>query len=210
MIRRLLFALVAFVPAVLVLIEVFSPGVVEGRIEDRVERRVPDATTVDASLDSFPFVTRLGLTGTVKQLTVDLEGVERAGLAFALITVELEGIQLDRAALYDNDFRLESIDEGAITAEFTEEALSAAVGAEVQLEPGQAVVTVAGQEVAAPVEVSGGNLILSGGALSVPLPTSDLFPCDLEGEIVAGRARLRCGVDEVPPILLRAAESQVP
>ena len=210
MIRRLLFALVAFVPAVAVLVEVFSPGVVEERIEERVENRVPDATTVDASLDSFPFVTRLSLTGRVRELTVDLEGVERAGLAFARISVELQGIQLDRTALYDSDFRLESIDEGAITAEFTEEALSAAVGTEVQLEPGQAVVTVAGQEIAAPVEVSGGNLVLSGGAFSVPLPTSDLFPCDLEGEVLAGRARLTCGVDEVPPLLLRAAETQLP
>jgi len=207
-IRRLIFFLVALVPATAVLVEVFAPSLVEDRIEDRVEERVPDATTVSASLDSFPFVTRLGLTGSVKELTVDLEGVERAGLAFAVITLELSGIQLDRKALYNNDFRLHSIDEGAITAEFTEEALSAAVGTEVQLEPGQAVLTVSGQEVATPVEVSGGQLVLSGGGITVPLPTTDLFPCDLEGEILAGRARLRCSVDEVPPILLRAAEAE--
>ena len=206
MIRRLVFALVAFIPAVAILVEVFTPAVVEDRIEQRVESRVADATNVVADLDSFPFVTRLGLTGRVKHLTVDLEGVERAGLRFATITLDLDGIQLDRNALYDNDFKLRSIDEGTITAEFTEEALSDAVGTEVQLEPGEAVVTVAGQELRAPVEIAGGALVLAGGSLSVPLPTGDLFPCDLEGEILAGRARLRCTVEEVPPILLRAAE----
>jgi hypothetical protein len=208
-IRRLVFFLVALVPAVFVLVEVFTPAVVEGRIEDRVEARVPDATSVDASIESFPFVTRLGLTGRVKHLTVDLDGVERAGLAFATISVDLDGIQLDREALYDKEFDLQSIDEGSITAEFTEEALSSAVGTDVQLEPGEAIVTVAGQEIGAAVEVSGGEIVLANGALRVPLPTTDLFPCDLEGEILAGRARLTCAVDEVPPILLRAAEAGV-
>ena len=209
MIRRLVFVLVALVPALAVLVEVFTPSLVEDRIEERVEAHVPDATSVSAELDSFPFVTRVGLPGRVKRLTVGLDGVERAGLAFATIAIDLDGIQLDRAALYDNDFKLRSIDEGAIVAEFTEEALSAAVGTDVQLEPGRAVVTVAGQEVGAPVEVVDGRLLLAGGALTVPLPTSDLFPCELDGEILAGRARLTCDLDEVPPILLRAAESEV-
>ena len=207
MIRRLLFAVAVLVPGALVLVEFFTPRMVEERIEERVEARVADATDVAASLDSFPFVTRLGLTGRVKRLTVDLAGVERSGLAFATIGMELDGIELDRSALYDKDFRLQSIDEGTITAEFTEEALSAALGADVELRPGEAVVTTGGQEVATPVTVEGDRLVLAAGALGVTLPTEDLFPCQLESEVLAGRARLRCTVEEVPPVLLRAAEA---
>lgn len=212
MIRKLVvFVLAVLVPAAAVLVEFMTPPAVEERIEDRVAERVPEAISVAAELDSFPLVSRLLLTGRVESLTVELDDVRRE-IRFDVIELELEGIDIDRRALVDSSFEIDSIDSGVITAELTEEALSEVVGVPVELLPDRARATVAGQQIEVSVVVRGDTLVVDGGGrslASVPLPTDDLFPCALEGRLLSGRARLTCTVTDVPPVLLRAVNRAV-
>ena len=189
--------------------EIITPPVVEEAIEERVNDRVPDATAVEAEVDSFPFVARLLATGRVEKLTVDLAGVERQLLEFALIRVEADGIRLNRSALTGGEVQVRSIDRGTITAEITAGAISDVLGVPVRLTPGRATATVAGAEVTAEVTVAAGVLRLAAGSVSasVTLPRDDLFPCDLSGQVLTGRALLRCTITDVPPVLLELAAS---
>lgn len=194
--------------AVGVAAELLAPPVVEDGIEQRVAARVPDATTIDAEIDSFPFVGRLLLTGRVERLTVDLEGVERQLLEFAVIRIEAEGIRLNRTALSGGEVDIRSIDRGTIVAEITADAISNVLGVPVTLAPGRATASVAGREISAEIVVTDGVLRVVAGAVSaeVTLPRDDLFPCALSGRVLSGRALLRCTITDVPPVLLELAE----
>ena len=213
--RRALVLVLVLLGVVLVVAagaEILGPPVAERAIERRVAERL-EVQSVDARLEGFPVVPRLLATGKVARLDVDLRGLVRPELTIDTVRVRLAGIELVRGSFLDGEPRFERIDRGEVEAEITEDELEAALPgvAGLRLTPGRATVDVAGVAVDVGVSVSDGALRLDLGplpAVSLPLPT-DILPCPLDGEVLEGRVRLSCTLDEVPDWVLREANRSV-
>lgn len=183
-----IFRLLVVVVAVAWLVgELAVVPIAEGRIEQRVAELNRDAAIVGAGIDSFPLVSRLIFTGRVANVTLTLERVARARLTFAEIRFELSGIEVDRSTLFHRQPRVTAIDRGSITAKIDAGALGDIASA-AGLTP----------------RVRGRSLVV--GPLSFPIP-SDLVPCQPEVEVAGRDVIVSCTIDEVPKVLLDAAQS---
>ena len=178
----------------------------ESQIRDRVVIAAEPAGETSARIDSFPFLGRLLTSGEVSRLRVAAADVTVEELTMARVALDLHGVTLDRDRLLsDQKVVLSELDRGTATAEVTAEQLSERLGVNVTLEPGRARVRVAGQTVSAAASVTDNTLRLSVAGLSVPalrIPRLPLLPCVADAEILAGRVRLTCSVDQVPAELV--------
>lgn len=183
-----LFRLLIVVLAVAWLVgELAVVPIAEGRIEQRVAELNRDAANASAGIDSFPLVSRLIFTGKVNHVTLTLERVARARLTFAEIRFELSGIEVDRSSLFQQQPKVTAIDRGTITATIDAGVLGNIASA--------AGVT---------PRVRGRSLVV--GPVSFPIP-SDLVPCEPEVDVVDRDVIVSCTIDEVPKVLLDAAQN---
>ncbi len=180
--------------------------VAESQLRKRVEAASPPAGAASARIESFPFLGRLLLSGDVSRIRVAVADVTVEGLTFARVALDLSKVTFDRDRLLSQQqVVLESLERGAAVAEVTQEHLSERLGVTVTLEAGRARVLVAGQTVTATASVRHNTLRLAVAGLSVPalqIPRLPLLPCVADAEILPGRIRLTCSVDQVPAELL--------
>jgi hypothetical protein len=188
--RKLVIVLVVLLAGAWLVVEIVSIPVGERMVEERVAERNENAATVTADIDSFPLVTRVLLTGNVKELTVTLDEVARQAVTFAQVRFEFAGIEIDRSSLRGGDFRVTAIDRGTITATIDLGAVGGALGR---------IATRAGLD----VRVSGRTLFV--GPASIEL-SSELLPCDPDARIEGDQVVLSCTIDEVPEALIEAAQ----
>jgi hypothetical protein len=188
--KKLVIVLVVLLAGVWLAVELVSIPVGERMVEQRVAERNENAATVTADIDSFPLVTRVFLTGNVKELTVTLDEVARQAVTFAQVRFEFAGIAVDRSSLRGGDFRVTAIDRGTITATIDLGAVGGALGR---------IATRTGLD----VRVSGRTLFV--GPASIEL-SSELLPCDPDARIEGDQVVLSCTIDEVPEALIEAAQ----
>ena len=181
-------------------------GVAESQLEDRVRDTVQPTGTTTARIESFPFLARFLTSGSVSHIRVSAADVTAERVTFARVSLDLEDVTFDRDSLLsDRQVVLESLRRGTAEAEVTQDELSERLGVPVTLEAGRARVRVAGQMVTAAAAVTDNTLRLSVSGLSVPalrIPRLSVLPCVADAEILAGRVRLTCQVDELPAELL--------
>ena len=190
----------------LIAADIGARTVAESQIRDRVVIAAGPAGETTARIDSFPFLVRLLTSGEVSRLRVAAADVTVEQLTMARVALDLHGVTLDRDRLLsEQKVVLSDLDRGTATADITAEQISERVGVTVTLEPGRARVRVAGQSVTATASVTDNTLRLSVSGLTVPalrIPRLPLLPCVADAEILAGRVRLTCSVDQVPPELV--------
>jgi hypothetical protein len=181
-------------------------SVAEGQLRDRVAAAASPAGGTTAVIESFPFVGRLLTSGEVSRVRVGASDVTVDGLTFARVGLDLRRVTFDRNRLFsERKVVLSSLDRGTATAEVTAEELSQRLGLDITLLAGRAQVTVAGQTITATASVTDNTLHLSVTGISVPalrIPKLPLVPCVANAEILPGRVRLTCAIDEVPPELV--------
>jgi hypothetical protein len=205
-VRRLVVPLVV-VGALLLVADMVAESLAEAELEARLEQEVPQATSVSASITSFPFLGRLLTSGRVAEVDARARGLEVRGLKLDVVDVDLDGVTLDRRILVDDKrVAVTDIDHGRVTAEVTQAALSDRLGVDLRLEAGRASVTVAGRRITASLEVRNGELVVSGVGLSLPAldVVAPLLPCIANAEIVPGRVLMTCAFTEVPEELQSA------
>lgn len=181
-------------------------GVAESQLEDRVAASVGPAGSTTARIESFPFLGRLLTSGAMSHVRVSATEVTAERITFARVSLDLEEVRFDRGRLLsDRTVVLQSLRRGTAEAEVTQDRLSGVLGVPVTLEPGRVRVRVAGQLVTATASVADNVLRLAVAGLSVPalrIPKLSLLPCVADAEILAGRVRLTCEVDELPAELV--------
>jgi hypothetical protein len=206
---RKLVVLVLLLAIVLVGVEVGVRLWVDAEAEREAEANLDAVGEVDVTLRSFPVVARLLLSGEVGDMDVELVDVREEGVAVARLTARVTGLVLDRGALF-GDRRVEVVDlDGArLEARVEEAAIQALLpAATIVLTPGQATVTAGDVSITAQVAIRDRALVLAVEplpAVSIPLPSTDLLPCDPAAEIVDGAVLLACDVDDLPPALVQA------
>ncbi|MGI8807010.1 MAG: hypothetical protein ACR2KK_04060 [Acidimicrobiales bacterium] len=165
------------------------------------EAAVPVGSTT-ARIESFPFLGRLLTSGAVSRIQVSAADITVEGVTFARVALDLHEVTFDRERLMsERKVVLSDLDRGTAVAEVTQDQLSERLGVPVTLEAGRARVRVAGQTVSATASVTNNTLRLSVSGLTVPslrIPKLPLVPCVADAEILPGRIRLTCSVDEVP------------
>lgn len=190
----------------LVVADVAARGVAESQLEDRVRDTVQPTGTTTARIESFPFLGRFLTSGAVSRIRVSAAEVTAERLTFARVSLDLEDVTFDRDSLLsDRQVVLESLRRGTAEAEVTQDELSERLGVPITLEAGRARARVAGQLVTAAASVSDNTLRLTVSGQSVPalrIPRLSVLPCVADAEILAGRIRLSCEVDELPAELL--------
>ena len=189
-------------------------SVAESQLRDRVIAAAAPAGATSARIDSFPFLGRLLLSGEVSRIRVTSADVAVEGVTFASVVLELSRVTFDRDRLLsDRTVVLASLERGTATAEVTQDELSERLGFAVTLETGRASVRVGGQTLTAAATVTDNTLRLTVAGLSVPalrIPRMSLLPCVGDAEILAGRIRLTCSVDEIPPELVGRPLDELP
>lgn len=202
--KKLLLALVLLVVAAGLVAEVLTPRLVEARIEERVADNTEGRVTVEANVQSFPFLPGLATEGKIRRLTLTLDDVFGQQLP-ADASFGLEGIHLDRQALLEGTVEVRDVDRGTVSVEVTEQTLSDALGVPVDIRPDAVVLNPAGVSVEADLAVEAGNVVISAagvGGLDVPLPEN--LPCEPVLEQEEGVVRLSCGFEGLPAILAQA------
>lgn len=198
--------MLAFIAGLLVAADVGARSVAESQIRDRVVIAAGPAGETSARIDSFPFLARLLTAGDVSRIRVAASEVTVEGLTLARVALDLHGVTIERDRLLsEQKVVLTALDRGTATAEVTAEQLSERLGVAVTLEAGRARVRVAGQTVTATASVDDNQLRLTVAGFSVPrlrIPRLPLLPCVADAEILPGRIRMSCTVDQVPAELV--------
>lgn len=185
-------------------------GLAEQQAETKIAEALPQASGVTVELEGFPFALGVLMSGEVKALHVRLAEVQEAGLSAQDLSLDVQDITLDKDALIDEQ-RLVVTSIGSATAQgfVSDDAVSKVAGQTVKFSPGKAHATVRGQQIEVKASVKGRVVQLSSGipgvpAMTFPLPPSDVLPCAPELELLEGKVRLRCSIDELPATLKEA------
>lgn len=202
-----LLVIFAVILGVLAYVDVRVKEVAEAHAEQQLVEALPQASGIDVTLDGFPFVLGVLLDGKVEALHVKLTEVKEAGLSAQDLSLDVEEISLDKDALLDEQ-RLVVTDIGRAKAQgfVTDDAVSKAVGQTITFTPGKAKATFRGREVEVKASVKGRLVQLTSGipgvpSVTFPLPPGDVLPCTPELELLDGRIRLSCAIDELPKTL---------
>jgi hypothetical protein len=160
----------------------------ESKLEQQVGERTDGEAAVSADIDSFPMITRVLLTGRVKELSVTLEQVARQTLTFTDVRFDVFGIEVDRPAILRREVKITAIDSGTVTATLDLGRLGT-------------IVSRLGSFLGTDVRVEDG--VLRVGSASFPIDAS-LFPCAPDANVEGEKVTLSCTIDEVPEALLDA------
>lgn len=195
--------------------DVAARSYAESKLDARAAQEAPPGSTVDTSVGGFPFLGRLLLSSTVSEVDFRLRNVDAGVVSFASVEVDLHGVHLDRDELFSNrKAKLTSIDRGVVTVEITQDALSEALRVPITIEAGQVSVTLAGVDftVEPSVTTEGSLSFRAPGlprGLTLTIPKTDTVPCLGRVTVLAGRLRLACNIDRIPPAFLGAAQEGV-
>ena len=178
--------------------------------EEQIAERVAAAEGVqgqaEVEITSFPFVGRVLASGTVTDLSVSVDEVQAERVRFAAVAVDLDEVRVSRSELLsDRRVVLQDVGRGRARAEMTEQELSRLIDLPVTLERGRARVRVGGQVVTATASVRDNVLRVSVAGVQAPaitIPKLPLVPCVADVELLPGRLRLSCQLDQVPPELV--------
>jgi hypothetical protein len=211
--KKLLVVLVVLV-LVLVVADFLARSYVERQVETAAASELEGVGSVEAEVGSFPFVPRLAASGEVSSFTLHMEDVVDQNVELAELTVDVDGIELDRGALFgDSRVEITDVDQATVSAVIDESVLddfAEQFGVDVRLVPGGVEVSALGQTATVDARIENRELVIdAAGLVSIrfPLPSTDVVPCDFSAEILDGRVEVTCTSDELPPRLVEAIGS---
>lgn len=203
--KKLLFLLIA-VAVLLVVADFGARQVAEEQVAERVAATEGVEGQARVEISSFPFLPGLLASGTVDDLSVSVDDVRTERVRFAAVAVDLEEVRISREELVSGRrVVLQDVGRGTARAELTQAELSRLLDLPVTVERGRVRVRVAGQQVTATAGVRDNVLRLSVAGAQVPaitIPRLPLVPCLADVELVPGRIRLSCRLEQVPPDLV--------
>jgi hypothetical protein len=212
---RWLVGLVVLVVGFVGLAELLLTPSLEEVVEQQVEAAGLGQRDVTVDLSGFPVVVRVAASGEVERAVVTLDEVSAEGIAFSTVRADVRGTEIARSALVDGEVTFESVRRvelsGTIPAAEITRLLPAGV-TDLVLTPGSATVVVAGEQRTADVSATAGVLRVvpeGAGPIEVALPSGELFPCLLSGEVGNGVVRVSCTLDGVPQWLLDEASTDL-
>lgn len=182
----------------------------QGQIESRVRAEVPSQVGVSVHIHALPFIPPLLLSGRLSEADGHFTNVPAGPLVLSAVDIELHGVRFDRHKLInERKAEIVAISDGTVRIELTAATLSGFLHVPVQIANGEVKAGIAGVTIGVRVSVQGNALLLgaAGVTLRVPIPRTRVVPCVDDVTVLAGRVRLSCTIHDVPPALLKAAQS---
>ncbi|CAN5706554.1 hypothetical protein BH20ACT2_BH20ACT2_12800 [soil metagenome] len=208
MYRKLLVLVLVIVVVAAALVDVLIRKAMEDSAEERIRDEVSDIAGAAVDIESFPFVGRLAIGGSVPRITVTLDQVVRQQVAVAELRARIDGVTLDRGRLLDGEVLITGLDEVVVSATVVEAAFDAFTppGVDLRFVPGRVEAVAAGVTVSAELALEGGSLRVdvegAVPAFSVPLPLGSLLPCEPELEVGDGEIELSCTSEVLHEVLV--------
>ena len=211
--KRLLVVLAVL--AVLLAVLAVAGAVVDQRIREEAEKEagrrlakeLPIEGTPIVAIDSFPFVFKVLLDGSVDQLQVSMRSLESSGVRVDEAKLTIDGLVLDRDQLLDTQkLVVTDIDTATIDAWVTGDDISKIAKVPVKIEGGDVSVTYRGKTYTGTAKVSKhAVLVLVDGVppILTPLPSTDLIPCEPDLDVDGDRIHVSCTVDALPPAVAK-------
>lgn len=179
----------------------------EQHAAQRLGQELPVEGTPIVHIESFPFVLRVLIDGSVEQLQVSMRSLESNGVRVDEAKLTIDGLVLDRDALLDtHEIKLVEIEQATIDAWVSAEDISRVAKLPVKIKDGEVSVTYRWKEYTGTAKVSKhAVLLLVDGIPPIlsPLPSTDLLPCEPDLDIDGDRIHVACTVDEVPPAVAK-------
>jgi hypothetical protein len=161
-----------------------------------------NAGGVETSVDSFPFLGRLLVSGETS-FSIALDDVTDQGVRIDRIEFDVDGLVFNRGEAFDGRARIDDVDRVRASVVIEEDTITQTAGVQVDLEPGSATaagvtvgVAVVGREVQASVP--------GVGAVSFAIPSTDYLPCEPALAIVKDQVEVSCTTDSLPPLVNEA------
>lgn len=153
---------------------------------------MPGEGATTATIDSFPFLARLLVSGEVQEIRVHQEAVEANGIRFSTIDVELHGVRVDRGRLLrSRQVDVTGIDRGTVTA---------VIGL-------AEIARLAGQALTGGIRLEDGALVI--GDVRLDLAGAPLLPCASGLRFQGASVVVTCRLDDPPAELLREARRRL-
>lgn len=181
-------------------------SIAEDRIEERARAAAAEAGSVEADIESFPFLPPLLLGGSIRAVELRLEQVPTSALQLSAVEADLKGVKVDRDALFSGQAKLESVDRATLSVELDAASLSRALRVPVSIGDGAVRANLGRVTVRARPEVArDGSLVLRATRpvpLRVRVPRTRLVDCaPTHAAVVGQRVRLSCQMEHVPAVL---------
>jgi|GEM_PF-2154449 len=199
-----------------VLAVLFAAAVVGGAVLDqrirveaekeaarRLEKELPIEGTPMVTIDSFPFVFKVLMDGSVEQLSVSMFSLEAQGVRVDEARITVDDLVLDRDQLIDaQHIEVVDIGQARIDAWVSAEDITRVAKVPVEIKDGEVSVTYRGKRYTGTAKVSKhAVLVMVDGVPPIlsPLPSTDYIPCEPDLDIDGDRIHVSCTVDELPP-----------
>jgi hypothetical protein len=203
-VRKLISVAVVLVGLLLIylVLDVLTKSFVEGRVEDEFrDQSQLQVQDVSFGIDSFPFLAELAASSTVSA-TLELEGIEDRGLTIDRFTLDVDGLEFDRASAFNGQVKATGLDQATASMDLGPSAISDVVGVPVEIGDDG---TVVANGVPIQATIAGQDLVLEGGGMAVTVPVNlqRYLPCTPEIEVRDDLVHLSCTTDELPRIVNR-------
>lgn len=169
-------------------------------VANKIQHDVP-GTQAAVSITSFPFLGHLAVSGGVPLVTAHVTGVQAGTIPLQMLTVQADGVTVDRNQLFQGTAEVRSIQRISVTATISQATIDSQVGVPVTL--GNGTVGVGGVEAPANVSVSGQRVEVQVPPLPpvhLDIGLSDLLPCLGGAHISPGVLTLTCTTTQIPPL----------
>jgi hypothetical protein len=164
----------------------------EDQIAARVHAAIPGSGDTAVTVDGFPFLGRLAVSGEVERVSLHQEAVESQRIRFSTIDVDLRGVRVDRGLLVrSRQVELTGIDRGTVTA---------VVGL-------SELARLARTALAGGIRLDHGVLVI--GDVRVDLTGVPLLPCATRLQFEGASVALTCELDDPPAEMLREANRRL-
>ncbi|MBA2280174.1 MAG: LmeA family phospholipid-binding protein [Acidimicrobiia bacterium] len=184
--------------AALAVADLLAQAYVEDQVEASAESELEGIGGVQSEISSFPFLGRIAFGGEVSHLELVLTDVVGRGIPVAELRLDIDGLRFDRGTLLEsNRLRITGVGRVAVVAVVTRDELAEVLG-----DAARSVELIEGTT----LTVRDGAIGLPGG-FSLPLPSSELIPCDASATIDDEEVVLRCESDRLPTIIVEAVGS---
>jgi hypothetical protein len=165
----------------------------QSTIESRIEKQVP-GSHAKVTISSSPYLVRLALSGTVKEIHAHVTNVDVGNLTFDTVDVTVHNLKINRSSLLHGPVHLEGLSSATITA-------SVSV-TEVLRQAGYAAVSGLGALASGfNGKISAGltEVTVTFGPISFSLPYTALVPCVGSAHVTGGDMVISCTTKTLPP-----------
>jgi LmeA-like phospholipid-binding len=164
-------------------------------IESHIEKSVPGSHAT-VSISSSPYLVRLALSGTVKEIHAHVTNVKEGGFTLDTVDVTVHNLKISRSDLLHGSVHLQGMSSATITASTSVTQLLTQAGYAAIAGFGSLASGLNGK-----ISAGANDVTITFGPVSFSLPYSAIVPCVGSARVTGGDVVFSCTTTTLPPAL---------